>query len=73
VNRLESRTCTVSLGIGQISACNAVDQPTSWTGAVREYPLVTLSNCTLIARRSSPVTARSLQGMARARFGQAHA
>jgi hypothetical protein len=36
------------LGNGQIMACDAVDQPTSLTDATREWPLVTLPNCTLL-------------------------
>ena len=39
----------------------------------RDGPLLPGCNCTLIARPSSPVTTRSLQGMARARSGQAPA
>jgi len=42
---------TVSLGIGQIAADKAAEQPTSETVSSREYPLMTLVNCTLIAWR----------------------
>jgi hypothetical protein len=39
----------------------------------RDGPLLPGCNCTLIARPTAPVTARSLQGMARVRSGQARA
>jgi hypothetical protein len=48
-----SPICTVSLGIGQIAAYEAAEQPTSGTVSSRECPLMTLVNCTLIARRPS--------------------
>jgi hypothetical protein len=45
-----NRTRTVSLGIGQIVARDAVDQTVPKTGSGRDCPFVTLANCTLIAR-----------------------
>ena len=48
---LRDRTRTVSLGIGQIAADKAAEQPTSETVSSRECPLMTLVNCTLIARQ----------------------
>jgi len=48
-----NRTRTISLGIGQIMADEDAEQPTSKTRSSRDLPLVTLANCTLIARRSS--------------------
>jgi hypothetical protein len=48
-----SHSLTISLGIGQIAADKDAEQPTSETVSSRECPLMTLANCTLIARRSS--------------------
>ena len=48
-----NRTRTISLGIGQIMADEDAEQPTSKTRSSCDLPLVTLANCTLIARRSS--------------------
>ena len=45
-----NRTRTISLGIGQITADDAAEQPTSLTRRSRDLPLVTVANCTLIAR-----------------------
>ena len=62
-----TRARPVSLGIGQIRPVNAADQASRDTRSGRDCPLVTLANCTLIARR------RTLKGMARVRSGQAPA
>jgi hypothetical protein len=43
---------TISLGIGQIVADEAADQPDWATRSSRDRPLVTLANCTLITGRS---------------------
>ena len=48
-----NRTRTISLGIGQITADEAAEQPTSETRSTPDCPLLTVANCTLIARRSS--------------------
>jgi hypothetical protein len=58
---------TVSLGIGQIAADKAAEQPTSETVSSRECPLMTLVNCTLIARRPSAKPDISPVGADRAR------
>jgi hypothetical protein len=47
------RSRTVSLGIGQIVADEDAEQPTSETRSSHDWPLMTLVNCTLIARRPS--------------------
>jgi hypothetical protein len=44
----ENRTRTISLGIRPIRAARAADQPAWATGDVRDWPLVTLANCTVI-------------------------
>src|ERR1700733_10107062 len=63
----ENRTRTISLGIGQIMPADVADQPSGLTLSIRDWLHATLANCTLIAR------CRTLQGMARARSGQAAA
>jgi hypothetical protein len=48
--RDENRTRTISLGSRPIHAATAADLPGRVTAGVRDCPLVTLANCTLIAR-----------------------
>jgi hypothetical protein len=43
-----NRTHTISLGIGQIVADKTADQPTLMTGSSRDWPLMTMANCTTI-------------------------
>ncbi len=46
----ENRTRTISLGIPPIHAVRTADQPRPSTVSTRGWLLVTLANCTLIAR-----------------------
>ena len=57
-----NRTRTISLGIGQIAADEAAEKPTSETRSIRDCPLLTVANCTLIARRPSAFQAWHIPG-----------
>jgi hypothetical protein len=49
----ENRTRAISLGIKPIRAVRAADLASARTASDRDCPLITVVNCTLIARRRS--------------------